>query len=261
VALSAGRRLRPQDIGLAAALGFDRLGVFERLRVALFSTGDELREPGAELPAGAIYDANRHALRALLGGLGCVVGDLGILPDRQDAIRDALEAASREHDLLVTSGGMSVGEEDHVKAAVESLGTLNFWRLAIKPGRPVALGRVAAAPFIGLPGNPVAVIVTFVLLARPLILRLAGAREAGPRLFRVRAGFDFAKKPGRREFLRARLEDDPERGPSAILFPRQGSGILSSITGSDGLVVLAEGSSGIGAGEMVDFLPFGEAGG
>jgi molybdopterin molybdotransferase len=256
--LHAGTRLRPQEIGLAASLGRTELPVFRPLRVALLSTGDEVREPGQELPAGAIYDANRYTLAALLRGLGCAVTDLGILPDRLDVIRDALAGAAGGHDLLLTSGGMSTGEEDHMKAAVESLGSLDFWRLAIKPGRPVALGQVGQVPFVGLPGNPVAVMVTFLLFARPLILQLAGASSdaAAPRLFRVRAGFDHKKKEGRREYLRARLERDAEGRLVARKFPREGAGILSSMVEADGLVELGEEVVRLTAGSEVDFLPF-----
>ena len=204
VALTAGQRLRAPDLGLAAALGHRELCVFRRLRVALLSTGDEVREPGMTLPPGAIYDANRFMLKALVESLGCVVTDFGIRPDREAALADTLAAASAEHDLIVTSGGVSTGEEDHVKGAIERLGALHFWRLAIKPGRPVALGQVGRVPLIGLPGNPVAVVVTFVVLARPLILKLAGSQTSAPTLFPVRAGFAYRKKPGRREYLRAR---------------------------------------------------------
>lgn len=255
--LEAGRLLRPQEIGLAAALGFTELEVYRRLRVALLSTGDEVREPGTPLPAGAIYDANRYTLRALLEGLGVVVTDLGILPDRRAAIQDALAAAARDHDLIVSSGGMSTGEEDHVKAAVEALGRLHFWRLAIKPGRPVAMGQIGRVPFLGLPGNPVAVMVTFLALARPLILRLAGARATAPRSFPVAAGFSHRKKRGRREYLRARLEPGAG-GWVARKFPRDGAGILSSMVESDGLVVLDEEVTELAPGAPVPFLPFRE---
>ena len=256
-ALTAGRRLGPADLGLAAALGRDELPVFRRLRVALLSTGDEVREPGTRLPPGAIYDANRFMLTALLEGLGCVVTDFGIRPDREAALADTLAAASAEHDLIVTSGGVSTGEEDHVKGAIERLGVLHFWRLAIKPGRPVALGQIGAVPLIGLPGNPVAVVVTFAVLARPLILKLAGAEALAPRLFPVRAGFAYRKKPGRREYLRARLERDGAQ-VVAVKHPRDGAGILSSIVQSDGLVILDEATSDLAAGTIVDFLPFSE---
>jgi molybdopterin molybdotransferase len=257
IALAAGQRLRAPDLGLAAALGFRELCVFRPLRVALLSTGDEVRDPGVPLPQGAIYDANRFTLAALLSGLGCLVSDLGILPDREAVLVDTLSAASTQHDLIVTSGGVSTGDEDHVKAAVERLGTLHFWRLAIKPGRPVALGQVAGVPLIGLPGNPVAVIVTFVVLARPLIAKLAGGAAREPRLFPVQAGFGYRKKPGRREYLRASLE---RKGDTvvAVKYAKDGAGILSSIVRSDGLVILDEAASELTAGTVVDFLPFSE---
>jgi molybdopterin molybdotransferase len=257
VALAAGRRLGPADLGLAAALGHQELPVFRPLRVALLSTGDEVREPGAPLPPGAIYDANRFMLAALLAGLGCAVTDFGIRPDREVALVDTLAAASVGHDLIVTSGGVSTGEEDHVKSAIERLGSLHFWRLAIKPGRPVALGQIDGVPLIGLPGNPVAAIVTFVVLARPLILKLAGAAVSAPRLFRVRAGFDYRKKAGRREYVRASLQREGDN-LLAVKYPRDGAGILSSIVQSEGLVVLDETTSDLAHGTMIDFLPFSE---
>jgi molybdopterin molybdotransferase len=257
MALARGRRLRPAEIGLAAALGSRKLQVYRRLRVALLSTGDEVREPGTGLPAGMIYDANRFMLAALLERLGCVVSDFGIRPDREAALVDTLTVAAADHDLIVTSGGVSTGEEDHVKAAVERLGSLHFWRLAIKPGRPVALGQVGAVPLIGLPGNPVAVAVTFAVLARSLILKLAGAAASAPRSLPVRAGFSYRKKPGRREYLRARLERDGD-AVIAFKYPRDGAGILSSIVESEGLVVLDEKIGDLAGGNMVEFLPFSE---
>jgi molybdopterin molybdotransferase len=258
VALRRGQRLRPQDLGQAAACGWDSLAVSAPLRVALFSTGDELREPGAALDPGCIYDSNRYAITGLLQGLGCQVDDLGILVDDLDAIRDALEEAALSHDLIVTSGGVSVGEEDHVKQAVESLGRLHLWRLAIKPGRPIALGQVGRVPLVGLPGNPVAVVVTFVTIVRPMILRLMGGTDLTPHLFRVRAGFDHKKKKNRREWVRARLESDGDGGWRAVKFPREGAGILSSLVDSDGLVELPEEMTYLEAGSLVDFLPFSE---
>ena len=256
--ITAGRRLRAQEIGLAASVGRARLSVFRRLRVAVFSTGDEVRDPGAEIPAGCIYDANRFAIMGLLDGMGCDVTDLGILPDRLDAITGALAAAAAEHDLLITSGGVSLGDEDHVKAAVEANGTLHFWRVAIKPGRPIALGQVGRAAFVGLPGNPVAAMVTFMRIARPVILLLSGVADIAPRLFRVAAGFDFKKKPGRREWLRARLEADGAGGVRAMKYHADGSGILASMVEADGLIELSEEQGPFSQGTPVDFLPFSE---
>jgi len=256
--LARGQRLRAQDLGQAAAAGRTSLAVSQPLRVAVFSTGDELREPGAPLGPGCIYDSNRVTVSALLQGLGCQVADLGILKDEADTIRGALEAAAEGHDLIVTSGGVSVGEEDHVKQAVEALGQIHFWRLAIKPGRPIALGQVGRVPLVGLPGNPVAVVVTFVNLVRPMILKLMGGSELVPHHFRVRAAFDHKKKKDRREWVRARLEADGEGGWQAIKFPREGAGILSSLVESDGLVELPEEMTYLEAGSLVDFLPFSE---
>ncbi len=257
LALRAGHRLRPADLGLAAALGNAALPVFEPLRVALVSTGDEVCEPGAPLAPGMIYDANRVMLAALLRGLGCLVSDLGIRPDRAAALADTLAATSAEHQLIVTSGGVSTGEEDHVRAAIEKLGRLDFWRLAIKPGRPVALGQVKGVPLIGLPGNPVAAALTFAILGRPLILRLAGAAATAPLTLPVAAGFAYRKKPGRREYLRASLA--PEAGGVvARKYPKDGAGILSSIVHSDGFVILDEATGNLAPGATVPFLPFSE---
>jgi molybdopterin molybdotransferase len=256
--LRRGQRLRPQDVGQAAAVGRREVTVSTRLRVGLFSTGNELREPGTPLETGAIYDSNRYTIHALLSGLGCAVGDLGILPDRLEAVQTALDGAQDCHDLLVTSGGVSVGEEDHVKAAVEALGKLHLWRLAVKPGRPIALGQVGHVPFVGLPGNPVAVVVTFLTIVRPLILRLMGGNDAPPHTFRVRAGFDHKKKKDRREWIRAHLVEDASGGLTAEKFPRDGAGILSSLVAADGLIELPEDLTRLEAGAMVDFLPFSE---
>jgi len=258
VVLAKGARLRAQDLGQAAAVGRRELPVSRPLRAALFSTGDELREPGTRLEPGCIYDSNRYTVGALLAGLGCRVDDLGILPDRRAAVETALDGARSGHDLIVTSGGVSVGEEDHVKQAVEALGHLHLWRLAIKPGRPIALGQVGRVPFVGLPGNPVAVVVTFLNIVRPLILRMMGGNDAPPHSFRVRAGFDHKKKKDRREWLRAHLVQDGAGGLTAEKFPREGAGILSSLVAADGLVELPEDLTRLEAGAMVDFLPFSE---
>ena len=256
--LRRGARLRPQEIGLLAAAGVAEPQVHRPVRVALFSTGDEVCEPGAALPPGAIYDANRYLLRALLQGFGCAVTDLGILPDRADAVGAALAGAADGHDLILTSGGVSTGDEDHVKAAVEALGALHFWRLAIKPGRPLALGHVGGTAFVGLPGNPVAVMVCFLRFARPIVLRLGGATDLTPAIYRVPAAFDHAKKVDRREWLRARLAPDAAGRVAAHKFERQGSGIITSLVAADGLVELPEQLTALSAGDMVDFLPFAE---
>lgn len=261
--LAAGQRLRPQDIGLAASIGLTALAVRTPLKVAIFSTGDEIAEPGSALKPGAVYDANRYVLAGLLQQLGCAVSDLGILRDDLATIRKALDRAARTNHLIITSGGMSVGEEDHVKAAVEALGAIHVWRLAIKPGRPIALGQInwgqaGRVPFVGLPGNPVAVMVTFLRFARPMILRLSGAADTAPALYRVRAGFEHRKKKDRREWVRARLEPGEDGVPVARKFPRQGAGILSSMVESDGLVELPEDLTRLEPGAMVDFLPYSE---
>jgi molybdopterin molybdotransferase len=258
--LRAGRRLRPQDVGLAASVGLTALPVRTRLRVALFSTGNEIVEPGAPLAPGRVYDSNRFTLAGLLSQLGCVVTDLGILPDRPAALADALAAAAPGHDLLLTSGGVSTGEEDHVKAAVEAGGSLFLWRLAIKPGRPVAMGQVGGTAFVGLPGNPVAVMVTFAHVVRPLVLHLAGAEAKPPARFPVRAAFAYRKKAGRREYVRATLAAGEGGMLEARKFPREGAGILSSLVESDGLVELGEETIGVTPGDTVAFLPFSELG-
>ncbi len=260
VILKAGTKLRPQEIGLTASIGLKTLSVYKPVRVALFSTGDEVRDAGEDLPPGCIYDANRYSVAAALERLGCIVDDLGILPDSYDVIRDTLSAAADDHDLIMTSGGVSAGEEDHVRAAIDALGKMHFWRLAIRPGRPLALGQIGNIPFIGLPGNPVAVLVTFMRFARPAILRLGGSRVTEPAMYRVRAGFPLKKKLGRREWLRVRLDRDADGAPVARKFPRDGAGILTSMVESDGLVELPEELTSFEAGTMVDFLPFSEIG-
>jgi len=256
--LPQGRRLRPQDLGQAAACGLTKLSVFGPLRVALFSTGDELREPGEPLEPGCIYDSNRAVLGGLLTSLGCAVTDLGILRDKAAGIEAALSKAAANHDLIITSGGVSVGEEDHVKQVVESLGNLHLWRLAIKPGRPIALGQISRVPFVGLPGNPVAVMVTFLTIVRPLILRLMGAEMLPARRFPVRADFSHKKKAERREWIRASLVALPGGGFAAQKFARQGAGILSSLVESEGLIELPEEMTRLEPGALVDFLPFSE---
>ncbi|MBK3423042.1 molybdopterin molybdotransferase MoeA, partial [Methylobacterium ajmalii] len=228
------------------------LAVRQRLRVAVFSTGDELAEPGAPLPPGAIHDSNRILLVALLRRLGADVADLGILRDDPAALPGRLTAAATGHDLIVTSGGVSTGEEDHVKAAVEAVGRLVFWRLAIKPGRPVAMGLIGDTAFVGLPGNPVAVYVTLLFVVRPLLARLGGATLDAPPSEPARAAFRYAKKAGRREYVRVSLRRGPDGTVEAVKFPRDGAGLLSSLTGSDGLAELPETVTGVAEGDPVE---------
>jgi molybdopterin molybdotransferase len=243
-------------------LGLDRLEVVARPRVALFSTGDELVMPGTvapeDMPSGAIYNSNRFFLRALLQRMGCVVTDLGIVPDRREATLQALADAAREHDLILTSGGVSVGEEDHIKPAVQTLGDLHLWSLAIKPGKPFALGSIrrpehGSAHFMGLPGNPVSSFVTFLLLVRPFVLRLQGVSQVEPVRQLLRADFDLSKPDRRREFLRARRNSQG----GLDLFPNQSSGVLTSVVWGDGVIDHPAGAT-IRRGDMVAFLSFAE---
>ena len=258
VILRAGQILRAQEVGLAASVGRGDLSVRQKLRTAVFSTGDEVRDPAEGAPDGCIFDANRYTVMSLLDGLGCAVTDLGILPDNPDAIAQALAEAEAEHDLLITSGGVSAGEEDHVKTAVERRGSIHFWRLAIKPGRPVALGQVGDTAFVGLPGNPVAAMVTFMLIARPLIMMLSGATETDAPRFPVKAGFSYKKKTGRREWARAKLVRNGGGMPVAEKRHSSGAGILTSMVDADGLVELPEDLTELVEGATVDFLPFRE---
>jgi molybdopterin molybdotransferase len=251
--LAGGTRLRPQDLGLAASVGVGELTVYRRLRVAVFFTGDELVMPGEPLPPGRIYNSNRFVLRGLLEKLGCEVLDLGIVPDDRQRTREAFASASVGADLIVTSGGVSVGEEDHVKPAVEAEGRLEMWQIAMKPGKPLAFGHVRTVPFLGLPGNPVSSFVTFLLFARPFILRRQGVLAVEPRALALPADFELAKGDKRREFLRARLN---ERG-ALELFPNQNSAVLNSAVWADGLIDNPPGQS-IRPGDVVRFLPYSE---
>lgn len=255
-ALVAGRRLTPADLALAGALGCAHLTVRKRLRVAIVSTGNEVAAPGSLLRPGQLYDANRALLIALARRRGCEVTDLGILPDRREVIVQALTEAAGGQDLVLTSGGVSTGEEDHVRAVIEQTGSLAFWRLGIKPGRPVAMGVVGGAPFVGLPGNPVAAFVTFALLGRPLIAALAGERYEPPRPLPVRAGFPYRKKEGRREYVRARVCGGENGEVRAEKHPRDGAGVITSLTETDGLVELPEHLTSVQPGDQVGFLPY-----
>jgi molybdopterin molybdotransferase len=253
--LRAGQRLAPQSLGLAASVGAATLSVLRRPRVAIFSTGDELRMPGEPLPPGAVYNSNRFTLRALLEAAGCVVADLGIVPDRLDATRAALREAAAASDLIVTCGGVSVGEEDHLKPAVEAEGRLEHWQLAIKPGKPLAFGAVRRAAggealFVGLPGNPVSAFVTHLLCVNTVLRALQGRPTGLPRALPVSAGFDWPRPDKRREFLRVRFGADG----ALELFPNQSSGVLTSVQWADGLVDNPPGQP-IARGDVVRFLP------
>ncbi len=258
VVLVRGQRLTPQAMGLAAAVGAARVRVARRPRVALFSTGDELVMPGEPLKPGAIYNSNRYTLRGLIQSLGCDCTDFGIVPDRLDATRETLRRAAREHDLIVTSGGVSVGEEDHLRPAVQAEGRLDLWQVAIKPGKPLAYGEVnreeaGAAVFMGLPGNPVSSFVTFVLAVRPVLLRLQGVDDWQPHAYSLRADFEWPRPDKRQEFLRVRR--NAEGGLD--LFPNQSSGVLTSAVWGDGLVDNPPGQP-IRRGDSVRYLAFSE---
>ena len=256
--LPAGVKLRPQEIALAAAAGLPELPVYRRVRVGMFFTGDELVQPGEPLPPGAIYNSNRYALRTLLEGMGCEVRDLGAIGDTLDATRDALRRAAADNDLVITSGGVSVGEEDHVKPAVEAEGSLDLWKIAIKPGKPLAFGTVRKADgnawFIGLPGNPVAAFVTCLMMVRPFVMRLQGIAQVAPRILNLPCASAWNKPDGARlEFLRGRINE-----VGAIeLYGNQGSAVATSLCWSDGLILNSPGNC-IAAGDTVRFISFAE---
>jgi molybdopterin molybdotransferase len=262
VVLPAGRRLAAQDVALAAAVGLTKLDVRRRVRVALFSTGDEIVEPGKPRPAAALYDANRTLLDGMLDRLGAEVTDLGIIKDDPAALETAIATAARDHDLVLTSGGVSTGEADHVRSAVEKVGRLVFWRVAIKPGRPVAMGVIrganagGGAAFVGLPGNPVAAFVTFARVVRPLLLRLAGALPEPLTALPVRLAFPYKKKTGRREYVRVALRAGPDGTIEAVKHPQEGAGVITSLTETDGLAELSENTTTVEAGSTVGFLSY-----
>ncbi len=253
IVLSAGQRLRPQELGLLASVGLARFKVKRKLKVATFFTGDEIVDPGQPLAPGQIYNSNRYTLRGLLQTMDCEIIDLGIVPDTLEATTDVLKQAAESADVVITSGGVSVGEEDYVRIALEKLGELSMWRIAMKPGKPVAFGKVGKALFMGLPGNPVAVFVTFLLFARSLILKLQGADDCLVKPVSVVADFDW-RKVQRQEYLRVRLVQNDGQ-TVAQLYPHQGSGVLSSASWADGFVEVAPGKA-ISVGDSVQYLPF-----
>ncbi len=254
--IGVGTRLAPQHLGLAASVGIAELVVYRRLRVAILASGDELVPPGQPLGPGQIYNSNRFVLRGLLESLGCEVVDLGIVADTLEATMAALSQGADSADLIVASGGVSVGEEDHLKPAVERLGSLDLWSIAMRPGKPVAFGRIGDTPFFGSPGNPVSLFVSFCLFARPLVLRMQGvAGDLSPRTLKVRAAFDWTKPDKRTEFHRARLQSGEDGAPELAVYPSRSSAVLSSVAWADGLVEIASGQV-IQPGDPVDFIPF-----
>jgi len=255
--LAAGTRIGPAAMGLVASVGIARLPVYRKLRVATFYTGDEIVMPGQPLAPGQIYNSNRYILTGLLQSIGCEIIELGNIPDNLDETVRALSQAAARADLVITSGGVSVGEEDHVKAAVEQVGSLDLWRIAMKPGKPLAFGNARGTPFIGLPGNPVSAFVTFCLFVRPFILRRQGVLEIAPRSFKVRADFSWPKAGTRREYLRVRLQQGEDGTVGVSLFPNQGSGVLTSVAWGDGLVDIPVGDT-VQPGQLVRFIPFSE---
>lgn len=254
--LTTGTKLKPQDIGLIASVGIGEISVYKRLRVGIFFTGDELREPGEPLKPGQIYNSNRHTLRGLLENLNCDVINFGTVEDTLEATKTAMLTASESTDLIMTSGGVSVGEEDYVRIALEELGQLNMWRINIKPGKPLAFGFINEStgntPFLGMPGNPVSVFATFCIFARPFILEKQGANETQANSFMVVADFEWPKAGKRHEYLRARVE-----GNVIKLFPHQGSGVLTSTSWANGLAVIPEGVT-VRTGDLLEFIPFSE---
>ena len=258
VLLKRGTRLRAQELGYLASVGIDAVRVFKRLKVAVFSTGDELINPGEAAFTGSNYDSNRIILTTLLESYGCKVTDLGILRDERQTVQNALESAAEAHDLVITSGGVSMGEEDHVKKALSETGQLHFWRIAIKPGRPLALGQIGNTAFVGLPGNPIAALVCSLKFVRPLIGILTGWEIDPPLSFQAKADFTMKKKPGRTEWLRGRYTPAKDDVGIAEKYHTEGSGILSSAVWANGLIEIGDDVTYIENGDMITFLPFSE---
>jgi len=256
VILSSGKQIQPQDISLASSVGVGELIVYKKIKVGVFFTGDELVEPGTPLFSGKIYNSNRYALVALLGQVGCEVINLGNIEDKFGATCDALEALESQCDLIMTTGGVSVGEEDHVKPAVESLGELNLWKIRMKPGKPLAYGKVKQTPFIGLPGNPVSSFVTFCIFSLPFIKKMQGNNNYQSKIIKVKANFECKRAKPRREYARARI-DYSESTPVATLYPKQGSDVMSSIVWADGLVEIPENKT-FESGELLNYYPLSE---
>lgn len=259
--LAPGASLRPQDVAAIASTGLPSVSVMKRLRVALVSTGDEIRRPGAPLGLGQVYDSNHFLLRALLEGVGAAVADCGILPDTAEAVEAALTKAAAAHDAIITTGGASRGEEDHLVHALDRLGTRHVWQLAIKPGRPMSFGQIGDCVMLGLPGNPVAAMVCFLLYARPVLSVLGGGAFLQPVRYQVPADFEMErKKTGRREFFRGSLTVDAEGSTRVAKFQRDGSGLISSLRAADGLIEIPEAVTGVSRGDLVDFISFAELG-
>lgn len=256
VILSSGKQIQPQDISLASSVGVGELIVYKKIKVGVFFTGDELVEPGTPLSSGKIYNSNRYALVALLRQVGCEVINLGNIKDKFSATCEALKTLESQCDLIMTTGGVSVGEEDHVKPAVESLGEINLWKIRMKPGKPLAYGKVKQTPFIGLPGNPVSSFVTFCIFSLPFIKKMQGNNNYQSKIIKVKANFECKRAKPRREYARARI-DHSENTPVANLYPQQGSDVMSSIVWADGLVEIPENRT-FEAGELLNYYPLSE---
>ena len=256
VILKTGKKIEPEDISLAASVGIGELEVFKRLKVGVFFTGDELVEPGNSLKAGKIYNSNRYALVALLKNAGCEVVNLGNIKDNFNSTCDALEKLSKACDLIMTTGGVSVGEEDHVKPAVEKLGSINLWKIKMKPGKPLAYGQVRNIPFIGLPGNPVSSFVTYCIFALPFIKKMQGNNDFKNEPIKVKTNFDCKRAKPRREYARVQVDYSYEI-PVASLYPKQGSDVMSSVVWADGIIEIPENTT-FDSGTILDYYPLSE---